>query len=70
MSFTKIPILCQLLFMNKLLISSMSFISLISTMNFTFLRLDKSIQCLYISSVTMSLELVFWNFCSIVSENL
>ena len=44
--------------MHKLLISSMLFVSLMSTINFTSLRLDNSIQFLDISSVIIGLELV------------
>ena len=70
MSFTKIPILLQLLFMKKLMISSMLFVSLMSTINFTSLRLDSFIQFLDTSSVIIGLELVFLNLCSIISESL
>ena len=56
--------------MNKLLISSMLFISLMSTINFTSLRFDNSIQFLDISPVVIGLDLVFLNLCSIISENL
>ena len=70
MSFTKIPILFQDLLMKKLLISSMLFVSLMSTINLTSLRLDNFIQLLDISSVIIGLELVFLNLCSIIRENL
>ena len=70
MSFTKIPILFQQLYMKKLLISSKLFVSLMSTINYTSLRLDNSIQFLNISSVIIGLELVFLNRCSTISENL
>ena len=56
--------------MKKLLISSMLFVSLMSTINFSSLRLDNFIQFLDISCVTIGLELVFLNLCSIISENL
>ena len=69
MSFTKIPILLQL-FMKKLLISSKLFVSCKSTINFTSLRLDNSIQFLDTSSIIIGLELVFLNLCSTISENL
>ena len=70
MSFTKIPILFQFLYMKKLLISSMSFVSLMSTINFSSLRLDHFIQLSNTSSVIICLEFVFLNLCSIISENL
>ena len=44
MSFTKIPVLLQQLFMKKLLILSASFVSLMSTTNFFSLQLDRFIQ--------------------------
>ena len=56
MSFTKIPILFQQLFMKKLMISSKSFVSLMSTINFSSLRLDHFIQLLNTSSVIISLQ--------------
>ena len=56
--------------MKKLLISSKLFISLKSTINFTSLRLDNSIQFWDISSVIIGLELVCLNLCSIISEHL
>ena len=56
--------------MKKLLISSMLFVYLMSTINFTSLRLDKFIQFLDISSVIIGLELVFLNLCSTISESL
>ena len=68
MSFTKIPVLLQLLFM-KLLILSTSFVSL-STMKFFLLRLDRFIQFLFTSSVIISLEFVFSNLRLTVSEDL
>ena len=58
MSFTKIPILLQLLFMKKLLILSTAFFYL-GTMKFFLLRLDRFTHFLYISSVIISLEFVF-----------
>ena len=61
MSFPKIPILFQELFMKKLLISSMSFVSFMSTINLTSLRLNNSTQFLDTSSVIIGLELVFFN---------
>ena len=70
MNFTKIPILCQLLFMKKLLIPSTAFVSLMSTINFSFLRLDDFIQLLNTSSVIIGLEFVFSNLCLTLSENL
>ena len=70
MSFTKIPILFQKLFMMKLLISSKLFISCMSVINLTSLRLDNFIQLLDTSSVIICLELVFLNLCSIISESL
>ena len=60
MSFTKIPILFQQLFMKKLLISSELFVSLMSTKNFSSLRLDNFIRLLNISSVIIDLEFVFF----------
>ena len=45
--------------MKKLLISSKSFVSLMSTINFSLLRLDNFIQLLNTSSVEIGLELVF-----------
>ena len=54
--------------MKKLLISSMLFVSLMSTINFSSLRLDNFIQLLDTSSVILGLELVFLNLCSIISE--
>ena len=56
--------------MKKLLILSASFVSLMSTTNFFFLRLDRFIQLLNTSSVVIGLELVFSNLCLTVSENL
>ena len=56
--------------MKKLLILSSSFVSLMSTTNFFFLRLDRFIQFLNTSSVIIGLELVFSNLCLTVSENL
>ena len=70
MSLTEIPILLLLLFMKKLLILSASFVSLMSTTNFFFLRLDRFIQLLNTSSAVISLEFVFSNLCLTVSENL
>ena len=70
MSFTKIPILLQKKCMKKLLILSTSFVSLLSTTNFFFLRLDHFIQLLNTFSVIIGLEFVFSNLCSTVSENL
>ena len=70
MSFTEIPILLLLLFMKKLLISSMLFVSLMSTINFSSLRLDNFIQLLDTSSVIIAMELVSLNLCSTISENL
>ena len=70
MSFTKFSILFQYLYMKKLLISSKLVVSCKSTIDLTSLRLGNSIQCLDISSVTIGLEVVFLNLCSIVSENL
>ena len=69
MSFTRIPVLFQQLFMKKLLISSKLFVSK-STIDLTSLRLDNSIQFLDTSSVIIDLELMFLNFCSTISENL
>ena len=62
-SFKKIPILFQYLFMKKLLISSKSFISLTSTTNFLFLRLDHVFQLVNTSSVIFRLEFVFSDLC-------
>ena len=56
--------------MNELLISSKLFVSLMSTINFTSLRLDNSIQFWDISSVIIGQEFVFLNICSIICENL
>ena len=59
--------------MKNLLISSMLFVSLMSTIDLTSLTLDNSIQCLDTSSVIIGLELVFLNLCSTIStisENL
>ena len=70
MSFTKIPILFQLLFMKKLLISSKLFILCKGMINLTSLRLNNSIQFLDTSSIIIGLELVFVNLCSTISENL
>ena len=47
-----------------------SFVSLMSTKNFFFLRLDHFIQLLNTSSVIIGLEFVFSNLCLTVSENL
>ena len=70
MSFTKIPILFQQLFMKKLMILSKSFVSLMSTTNFFFLRLDHFIPLLNTSSVIICLEFVFSNLRLTVSEDL
>ena len=56
--------------MKKLLISSTSFVSLMSTINFSSLRLDNSTQFLYTSSVIIGPEFVFSNLRLIVSEDL
>ena len=56
--------------MKKLLISSMLFVSLMSTIDFPSLRLDNFIQLLDTSSVIIGLELVFSNLCLTISENL
>ena len=56
--------------MKKLVISSMLFVSLMSTINLTSLRLDNSIQFLDTSSVIIGLELVLLILCSTISENL
>ena len=59
MSFTKIPVLLQKLFMEKLLILSKLFVSLMSTTNIFFLWLDRFIQLLNTSSA--------WNSCFRIS---
>ena len=69
MSFTKIPVLLQQLFMKKLMILS-ALVVCLSTMKFFFLRLDRFIQFLYTASVIISLEFVFSNLRLTVSENL
>ena len=51
-------------------ILSTSFVSLMSTTNFFFLRLDRFIQLLNTSSVVIGLEFIFSNLCLTVSENL
>ena len=56
--------------MNKLMILSTSFVSLMSTTNFFFLRLDRFNQLLNTFSVVIILEFVFSNLCLTVSENL
>ena len=56
--------------MEKLLISSKLFVSLMSTINLTSLRLDNFIQLWGTSSIIIGLELVFLNLCSTISENL
>ena len=56
--------------MKKLLISSMLFVSLVSTINFILFQQDNFIQFLDISSVMIGLELVFLNLCSAISDNL
>ena len=56
--------------MKKLLISSKLLTSCKSTINFTSLRLNNSIQFLDTSSVVIGLELVFLNLCCRISENL
>ena len=56
--------------MKKLLILSASFVSLMSTTNFFFLRLDRFIQLLNTCSVVIGLEFVFSNLCLTVCENL
>ena len=65
-----IPILFQQLFMKKLLISSKLFVFLMSTINFSSLRLDNFIQLLNTSSVIIGLEFVFSNLCLTISVNL
>ena len=55
--------------MNELMILSTSFVSLMSTINFSSLRLDNFIQLLDTSSVVLGLEFVFSIFCMLVSEN-
>ena len=69
-SFSKIPILLQQLFMNKLMISSKLFVSCQSTINLTSLILDNSIQLLNTSSIIIGLEFVFLNLNSTISDNL
>ena len=54
--------------MKKLRIFSKSFVSLMSTTSFFFLRLDHFIQLLNTSSVIIGLEFVFSNLCLSVSE--
>ena len=56
--------------MKKLLISSKLFVSCMSMINVTSLRLNNSIQFLDTASVIIGLELVFLNLCSTISENL
>ena len=57
--------------MKKLMISSKSFVSLMSTINLTSLRVDNSIHFLDTSSVIIGSELVFLKcLCLTVSENL
>ena len=57
-------------FMNKLMILSTSFVSLMSSTIFFFLRLDRFTQLLKTFSVVLGLEFVFSNLCLTVSENL
>ena len=52
------------------MILSKSFVSMMSTTNFFFLRLDRFIQFLNTSSVVIGLEFVFSNLCLTVSENM
>ena len=56
--------------MKKLLISSVLYVSLMSTTNFSSLRLDNFIQLLDTSTVINGLELGFSNLCAIISESL
>ena len=62
--------LLQQLFMNKLMILSTSFVSLMNSTNFFFVRLDRFIQLLIASSVVIGLEFVFSNLCLTIRENL
>ena len=68
MSFTKIPVLLQYLFMKKLLISSMKFFCW-NTIKFFLLRLDRFTQFMN-SSVMICLEFVFLNLRLTVFEDL
>ena len=52
------------------LFTSMLFVSLMSTINFSSLRLDHFIRLLNTSSVIIGLELVFLNLCLTICENL
>ena len=56
--------------MKKLLISSKLFVSLMSTINFSSLRLDNFIQLWNTSSVIIGLEFVFLNLRLKISENM
>ena len=56
--------------MKKLLISAKSFVSLMSTINFSSLSLDDFIKLLDTSSVTISVEFVFSNLHLTISEDL
>ena len=55
--------------MKKLLISLKLFVSCMSTINLSSLRLNNAIQFLDTSSVVIGLEFVFSNLCLAVSEN-
>ena len=69
MSFTKIPVLLQYLFMKKLMILSLKFFRL-SEVKFFLSRFNNVTQFLYTSSVILSLEFVFSNLHQTVSEDL
>ena len=56
--------------MKKLSILSTSFVSLMSSTNFFFLRLDRFTQLLNTFSVVLGLEFVFSNLCLAIRENL
>ena len=70
MGFTKFSILFQKWFMKKLLISSKLFVSCMSMINLTSLRLNNSIQFLDTSPIRFGLKLVFLNLGSKINENL
>ena len=70
MSFTKILILFQYLFMKKLLISSELFITCKSMINFPSLRFNISIHFLDTSYIRIGLTFMILNLGSDVSEDL
>ena len=68
MSFTQIPVFVSII-AHEVVVDLVEVVRLlVSTINFSSLRLDNFIQLLNTSSVMIGLELVFSNFCLTASE--